>query len=319
MRGAFLGRRGAPKTGLSAPIPRPACGGPAGFPLQSLARPRGRRAGICGTAILAAACVFLAACGQEVSLPAQYALVYGSDYQGSPVGPPLDFPDDDARAIADILASKGYAVTRQTNSGATSTQLETDIASLSATAEKDSTFVFYFSGHGHSIGGSEYIVFHNGVFVSDNDLMRIISRVPSRQKVLVIDACYSGGFIGDFPGVDTEGSSPISSAAEAFGKYFANTAAGDIAYTEAIVLAAAGASELSYEAGGYYNHGVFTYFLLQTPRRADANRDGLVTASEAYYFAKNAVADVWNSRNPAFSFYPHISGGAMDFVLFEAD
>jgi hypothetical protein len=33
--GAFFASQ---KTGLSAPIPRPAYGGPAGFPLQSLAR-----------------------------------------------------------------------------------------------------------------------------------------------------------------------------------------------------------------------------------------------------------------------------------------
>jgi uncharacterized caspase-like protein len=315
MKGAFFA---AQKTGLSAPIPRPACGGPAGFPLQSLARPRGRRAGICGILILAAACIFPAACAQEVNLPAQYALVYGSDYQGSVVGPPLGFPDDDAGAIADILDRKGYNVQKRINAAATSAQLETDIGSLSGMAEKDSMFLFYFSGHGHSLGGSEYIVFYDGVLVSDNELMRIISRVPSRQKVVIIDACYSGGFIGDSPGVDTEGSSPVSSAAEAFSKYFANIRGGDIAYTEAIVLTAAGARELSWETGGY-NHGVFTYFLLQTPRKADANNDGFVTASEAYYFAKNAVVSAWNSQHPAESFYPHISGGAMDFVLFEAD
>jgi hypothetical protein len=36
LRGKSLDRK---KTGLSAPIPQPACGGLAGFPLQSLARP----------------------------------------------------------------------------------------------------------------------------------------------------------------------------------------------------------------------------------------------------------------------------------------
>jgi hypothetical protein len=39
-RGAFFASQ---KTGLSAPIPRPCSASPAGFPLQSLARPRGFR------------------------------------------------------------------------------------------------------------------------------------------------------------------------------------------------------------------------------------------------------------------------------------
>jgi hypothetical protein len=148
--------------------------------------------------------------------------------------------------------------------------------------------------------------------------MRMISRIPSRQKVVIIDACNSGGFIGDSPDVDTGGSTPAYSTGDAFSKYFANAGAGDIAYTEAIVISAAGERELSYEVAGY-NHGVFTYFLLQTPSRADRNGDGFVTASEAYYFTKNAIQSNWNPRNPTESFTPHISGGAMDFVLFEAD
>jgi hypothetical protein len=267
--------------------------------------------------ILAAVCFLLGACSPEVNLPEQYALVYGSTYAGSTVKPVLGFPDDDARDFAAILSRKGYTVSGQINSEATSEQLESDIESLSGIG-KDGFFLFYFSGHGVSQGGSQYIVFHDGAYVSDNDLMRLISRVPSRQKVVIIDACNSGGFIGDSPGVDTENSSLVFSAPEAFSKYFANIQAGDIAYTEAIVITAAGEQDLSWEADAY-GHGIFTYFLLQTPGRADRNGDGCVTASEAYYFTQSAVVNNWNSRQPGRSFYPHISGGAMDFVLFEAD
>jgi uncharacterized caspase-like protein len=325
--GAFFALGFAPqipkqKTGLSAAIPQPARGGLAGFPLQSPCAPAGRAAACYAIRVLffAAAC-FFASCTPEVNLPQQYAFVYGSDYNGSAVSPVLTFPDDDARALAGILRRKGYEVQEQLNSFATKSNFVNAIASLSATAEEDSMFLFYFSGHGHSAGGSQYIVFHDNFFMSDNELMRLISLIPSRQKVVIIDACYSGGFIGDSPGVDTGNSPPISSAGEAFSKYFANTASGDIAYTEAIVITAAGERELSYEMSGY-NHGIFTYFLLQTPRKADVNKDGYVTASEAYYFAKNAVVNNWNpgaTQLGGAPFYPHISGGAMDFVLFEAD
>jgi hypothetical protein len=298
--------------------------------------PRGRATGLhaAPALFLAAVCFLVSACSQEVNLPRQYAVLYGvSDYVtlNDLAGPKRDIED-----MNTLLCGKGYTTYVKTNDGATKSAFEAEIQTVASIAEKVSMFLFYFSGHGGQFpatgpepgkqdGMDEGIAFYDydpddisAGCLTDDGLMRLISRIPSRQKVIIIDACNSGGFIGDSPGVDTGNSSPISSAAEAFGKYFANTASGDIAYTQAIVITAAGEQELSWDSG-YYNHGVFTYFLLQTPARADVNRDGYVTASEAYYFTKNAVISVWNSRNPANSFYPHISGGAMDFVLFEAD
>jgi hypothetical protein len=303
--------------------------------------PGGRAAGICGTLILTAACVFLTACAPEVNLPAQYALVYGVDYRGTGIRH-LEYTGKDAADFSDLLRRKGYTVPAPSPS-VTRADMIADIDSLIAAGiERDSLFLFYFSGHGATgteintefgvslKAGSEYIAFRpvsslSDAVVSDDELMRLISRVPSRQKIVIIDACNSGGFIGDSPGVDLappdySGAipSPPFKAGEAFSKYFANTHSGDIAYTEAIVIAAAGARESSWEITGY-DHGVFTYYFLQSPRKADANNDGLVTASEAYFFTKNAIVNTWNSQNPRESFYPHISGGAMDYVLFEAD
>jgi uncharacterized caspase-like protein len=278
--------------------------------------------------------IFLSACAPEVNLPEQYAIICGiSDYPGTVND--LSYPEADAESMETLLMRKGYAqVLKKKNSEATIASLEASINAVAAAAGKDSFFLFYFSGHGgqRALPGSEpgsqdglneyiYLYDPGSVLaggVSDDELMRMISRIPSRQKVVIIDACNSGGFIGDSPGVDTENSAPVYSAGEAFSKYFANVEAGDIAYTEAIVISAAGERELSWEAL-IYNHGVFTYFLLQTPGRADRNGDGFITASEAYYFTKNAIQRNWNPRNSTTAFTPHISGGAMDFVLFEAD
>ncbi|MDR1317207.1 MAG: caspase family protein [Spirochaetales bacterium] len=297
-------------------------------------------AGIRRVLTLAAACLFLTACEPRIDLSARYAIVYGvSDYAGT--GNDLNAPAADVQAMSDLLGRKDFTPFVRTDTGATKSNLALDVDTVTSLAGKDSFFLFYFSGHGTQVpfGGAEpgkqdsldeCIVLYDPADIyngclTDDDLMRLISRIPSRQKVVIIDACNSGGFIGDFPGVDLAPpaysggiSSPVSRAGEAFSKYFANTGAGDIAYTEAVVIAAAGEREESYEQG-IYGHGIFTYYFLQSPRKADANRDGYVTASEAYYFTKNAVVNIWNSRNPAYSFYPHISGGAMDFVLFDAD
>jgi uncharacterized caspase-like protein len=38
-----------------------------------------------------------------------------------------------------------------------------------------------------------------------------------------------------------------------------------------------------------YDHGLFTYFLLRTPARADRNGDGWITATEAYAYTKDRL------------------------------
>jgi uncharacterized caspase-like protein len=279
----------------------------------------------------------LAACTPEVNLPERYAIVYGiSDYAGS--GNDLTWPEYDAADMENLLGRNGYEVIKRIDSGATQAQLADDINDIIYTraAARDSFFLFYFSGHGAQMqtrgpepgaqdGWDEYIFLYDSsdIYdggVSDDELMGLISRVPSRQKVVIIDACNSGGFIGDFPGVDLGTSSPLFNAGAAFSAYFANTESGDIPYTGAIVLAAAGERELSYDSPTYSN-GVFTHFLLETARRADWNGDGYVTVSEAYYYIKNGINSTWNSRLPpgGSPFSPRLSGSALDFVLFEAE
>ena len=292
------------------------------------------------TAVLLA--VLPAGCAWEPELPERFALIYGvADY---PVNP-LKFPDDDAQALHGLFLAKGFSpdgTILRTNAAATKTQLEADIDALAARAGRNSLFVFYFSGHGgqDSADGpepppqdalDEYIYLYDGDGIQqgglrDDELMARISRIPSRQKVVIIDACNSGGFIGWSPGVDTVppdygGYKPgaLAYSAEAFARYFARPRGGDIPYDQAIVITAAGERESSYDGDDSMKHGVFTYYLLQTPRRGDLNGDGFVTATEAYGYVKKQIDGIWNLNQPGARFFPRISGGALDFVLFEAD
>ena len=223
-----------------------------------------RPAALLGPAILTAAllAVLPAGCAWEPELPERFALIYGvADY---PVNP-LKFPDDDAQALHGLFLAKGFSpdgTILRTNAAATKTQLEADIDALAARAGRDSLFVFYFYGHGgqDSADGPEppptdalddYIYLYDGAGIQqgglrDDELMARISRIPSRQKVVIIDACNSGGFIGWSPGVDTVppdygGYKPgaLAYSAQSFAQYFARPRGGDIPYHEAIVIAAA--------------------------------------------------------------------------------
>jgi len=106
-------------------------------------------------------------------------------------------------------------------------------------------------------------------------------------------------------------------------KYFANVEEGDIPYTEAVVIAAGGSDELTFEADSDLNgnpidaHGILTYYLLKAPRNADKNNDGWITALELYRYVRERVGKDWNKYlSSEYVFLPRISGGPLDVVVF---
>jgi hypothetical protein len=105
---------------------------------------------------------------------------------------------------------------------------------------------------------------------------------------------------------------------------FFSPTSGDIPPEEAIVITAAGERELSLEELSYYKHGIFTYYLLETEHQ-DINSDGVITTSEAYGYVRYMIQNEWNARwtysdnKIDYQYYPRISGGPVDYVLFKAD
>ncbi|MFZ3109585.1 MAG: hypothetical protein WA234_02690, partial [Rectinemataceae bacterium] len=136
---------------------------------------------------------------------------------------------------------------------------------------------------------------------------------------------YSGGFVSSRESSDVIPQSYIPygtnlsvSALAALGQF------GDLLAANAaekgslapIVISAAGNSELSYETSALGN-GVFTYYLLEAATGGDTNHDGFVTCTEAYTYAAKAIDANWNRiSSSSDAFYPHISGGLRDLVLF---
>lgn len=281
----------------------------------------------------------------------------------------LNFGDDDAIEMAAMLTSQGYTVTLRTDDQATAFNLQSDLDSA-ATADPDTRFVFYYAGHGlgdsmadGSIGvpgsgwdayydttsssepvGSgavtEYLVLYEAftdlgdptLSVSDDELAAWIAAIPSRQKVVIIDACHSGGFVGDGTATD---SVPMSYDGENEGVSFfdaldavtlfltyGSLGSADVSESDAVVIAAAGEREFSYEyrddVPDLPDHGLFTYYFLQAPQLADRDYDGFVTVSEAYGHARDGIMSIENEfLFGDGKFVPRVTGGAIDFVLFE--
>lgn len=321
--------------------------------------------------------------GASTAAGKRFALVYGvTNYVAdASVDVNLAYPSVDAVSMTELLEGRGYAVKSRwvdavgdvyedgTAVGAlsgdasrapTKASLLADLSAIGAAMTPDDLLFFYFSGHGttDAAGTHEYIVPFGGIekvngsyymdedgCVSDVELGDALSgSIPSSRRVVVLDTCYSGGFIGNTLEVDAIpddtsyasdtsfvfSASTVAAAIANYAGYASDSSKGVTPYG-ALVLSACGAGEYSYEDSAY-GHGVMTYYLLDTLSGADLNGDGSVTALEWYATARAGVDEGWNSTKAStaqwsstqhqwvkYYYYrmePHVSGGAVDFALF---
>jgi uncharacterized caspase-like protein len=308
----------------------------------------------CGAVVAFSSCSFEA---PKITAP-RYALVYGvSTYQSNYLEAtnyypyvltnpqPTDFnnlsySDDDAKSMSDLLTSQNWTVKSRTKGSVgdtvyqpTKDQLNTDIGDLASTIDSDSTVLVYFSGHGTTKNGIAYIVPYLGISdeliplidyskcISPTDLSSMLSLLPTKNVIVLVDTCYSGGFVSSGNSIDASpqnySSMPTYSA---FGTAMSNFGGLLIANASAsgaktpIVVSAAGSIEESFETSSL-SHGVFTYYLLEAAAKGDKDGDGIVTTTEAYSYASEAIKSKYDSVFGA-SFLPHISGDTRDLALF---
>ena len=173
---------------------------------------------------------------------------------------------------------------------------------------------------------SEYAAYPS-LSMRDDELGAYLSSFPTPRKVVILDTCNSGGFIGNQ--LEADWTPPVAASGPAFvgiGTLFqaiANYASMQSSPTGlspygAQVMSGAGRDESDYEAGPPFSHGIMTYYLLQGLQgsAADLNHDGHVTVLEAFSYTKAGIDVNWNPTYTNQAFEPHVSGGPVDFVLF---
>lgn len=221
--------------------------------------------------------------------------------------------------------------------------LKADISDFAAKAGVNDVFLIYFSGHGmpdtlvppsyHDYfapyGSVTFLTLDIAAMVEDDELGSMLSGIQTKKRIVILDTCNSGGFIGNVLEVDKVppvSTDPAPSFGEIVAKAWENYKAYAMSPTgvspfQATVLSAAGKDELSWETDSY-GHGVMTYYLLQglagTPP-ADLNKDGTVTVMEEFSYTKAGIDVGWNVDAVAIGaapFEPHVSGGPVDFALY---
>ena len=137
--------------------------------------------------------------------PRVIALLVGvSDYGGRTSN--LPNTDQDARQLYESLRGAGMlhpASAVLTNDEATTKNVAAAFTRAPAQAGPNDLFMFFFSGHGDQVdversaaeldGRSETIELFDSA-MTDADLHRLFAGVNSRMAMVVIDACYAGGF-----------------------------------------------------------------------------------------------------------------------------
>ncbi|MDB5546827.1 MAG: caspase [Tardiphaga sp.] len=120
---------------------------------------------------------------------------------------PLPNPANDAKAIAQLLGDAGFDVTSASDLNQTDLRdTVSEFAEKIASKGPDTVALVYYAGHGLQIDGENYLV---PVDVDPkreadiplqamrlNDVMNTLSAVPSRMRIVLLDACRNNPFPG---------------------------------------------------------------------------------------------------------------------------
>lgn len=167
---------------------------------------------------------------------------------------------NDAKVIRNVYDKSGDSqVSLLTNADASCAAVLRAMETAFADAGADDAVIFYFSGHGSKSG----LACYDGV-LTYNKILEVMKRSMARNKIIIADACFSGGMRGD----------------KSWQKALADE--------EVMFFLSSRSSEVSRESR--YSNSLFTIYLDRGLRGgADVNRDRTITARELYDFCHNGV------------------------------
>ncbi|OCK54132.1 caspase family protein [Bradyrhizobium sp. LMTR 3] len=131
------------------------------------------------------------------------ALVIGnSNYQ---IAPKLANPGNDAQSMAQLLNSAGFEVTQATDlTRGDMVKVVQDFSARVAERGPGTVAMIYYAGHGVQVAGENYLLPVDAKIASPSDLdgnsvrlvdvMGTLESIPSRMRIVVLDACRNNPF-----------------------------------------------------------------------------------------------------------------------------
>lgn len=160
----------------------------------------------------------------------------------------------------------------------------------------EDTFIFYFSGH----GSSENLVFSDGQ-VDQQSVINYIDQLPCKNKIVILDCCYSGKF-------ETLGAIHLSieQSLDMFAGY-------------GIAVYASSSDDEVSRFGSNGNHSMFTGVLSTAMISQSVVHKGQIALDDIYRETQRLV-QVWNTKNPGKEQHPiyrSSMGGTIYFKVME--
>jgi hypothetical protein len=243
----------------------------------------------------------------------KFAVIIGiDDYQSKQINP-LRYSIADAKYLQDALLRFGRFKKENVHTllgaEATGSEIENEIYWLGEMAKPEDTVVFYFSGHGTRVvdtDGNEEdgmdeafcpwdtnLGRENTVIV-DDELGYWFRRIKSKEVIVILDCCFSGGAAGR--GLENDGGKGITMSqpgarGQMTGSKELDPYSYDLSLDNKIIISASAADQQSYE-DVKLQHGIFTYFICEGIRgSADTNQDQDVTTGEIYDYTNNRTLE----------------------------
>lgn len=242
------------------------------------------------------------------------ALVVANNYPGEKNE--LFAPDDNAVNMRTMLALQTgtpYEVTIAQNLNAD--QILSAIGNVFADADINDVSLFYYVGHGANSSASTYLGALCGTgetYVTVSQLREKLDTVAG-EKIVLLDSCHSGAYIGRSAGEDTRSSAEVFN--DAVIAAFSTKPRGNLATGGYHVLTACSQTQNGYELYSPLNGYGYTLFGCgiiggsgydpQTQSQCnmkadrDGNADGATSLIEAYNYAAGFVNDYFDAYNSA--------------------
>ena len=210
--------------------------------------------------------------------PQRVALVVGLNrYQADESLHDLKYAVDDAEAVGAVLAGDGYVV-HDLLDQANPEDFWREFRNATATLQRGDLFLLYFAGHAQLEPGVRenelHLLFSDGADIGIDDLAAAVTELPSEQRVVFLDTCYSERTQQLLSSL--RGPPPIESP--------------DVGRFDAWIYSAA--PRQAAQEDSKLKHGVFTWYLLQAlAGEADVDGDGAVEVLEAYNWVGYRTAE----------------------------
>lgn len=195
-----------------------------------------------------------------------------SSYQNSNNN--LALPDEDAKTIAALYKTKTKNVITMTGRYATRANIIKAITDQFRRAQKGDMVVLFFSGHGYEGVFCPYDFNKGKNALSYNDVYSVFRQSNATRKIVIADACMSGGLRHGSP----------------------KRRKGATSNSDVVMFLSSRTNESSCERRDMKN-GFFTTYVEKGFRGgADANRDKIITAKELFKFVSEAVINISHDK-----------------------